>query len=197
MGAFNIDQRKDSSHLYFKFTPETAPESTLKLKLEINTREHTNLMGVRDYPFVLENSWYSSKTEISSFEPEELFGTKLRALLQRRKNIDLFDLNEGLQQLTLDTKKLIQCFEHYLSSQGVTITRAMAEERMLDKLRGSLTEDIAPLLPAGKTFSDDEAIEAFGTVWKKLISLVPGEPWKRSEEIISKLRESRIPGLLK
>jgi hypothetical protein len=32
----------------------------------------------------MENDWYRGKTEIASFEPEELFGTKLRALLQRR-----------------------------------------------------------------------------------------------------------------
>ena len=36
-----------------------------------------------------------------SFEPEELFGTKFRALLQRRKNRDLYDLSEGLKQLSI------------------------------------------------------------------------------------------------
>jgi hypothetical protein len=45
--------------------------------------------------------------EIASFEPEELFGTKLRALLQRRKNRDLFDLHHGLEQLALVPDKLI------------------------------------------------------------------------------------------
>lgn len=40
----------------------------------------------------VENDWCSGETEIVSFVPEELFGTKLRALLQRRRNRDLFDL---------------------------------------------------------------------------------------------------------
>ena len=66
-----------------------------------------------------------------SFEPEELFGTKLRALLQRHKNRDLFDLNEGLLQLRLDPDKLVACFGRYLAAEGHPITRAMAEERML------------------------------------------------------------------
>lgn len=37
---------------------------------------------------------------------------KLRALLQRRKNRDLFDLHHGLDQLAMDLDKLIACFDH-------------------------------------------------------------------------------------
>jgi hypothetical protein len=124
-----------------------------------------------------------------------LFATKLRALLQRRKNRDLFDLNEGLTQLKLDRSKLVACFSHYLSLQEQSISRAIAEETMLKKLSGSLTEDIAPLLPAGISFTDDDAIVAFGRVWRELIALIPGEPWKRSDEIIEKVRE-KIPKLM-
>lgn len=50
-------------------------------------------------------------TAIASFEPEELFGTKLRALLQRRKGRNLFDLNEGLKQLALNPQKLVACIK--------------------------------------------------------------------------------------
>jgi len=78
-----------------------------------------------------------------------LAGTKLRALLQRRKNRDLFDLNEGLKQLSIDPDKLIACFEHYLVLEGKPISRAVDEQRMLEKLARSLTEDSAPLLPGG------------------------------------------------
>jgi hypothetical protein len=40
----------------------------------------------------VENPWFTGQAAVVSFEPEELFGTKLRALLQRRKGNDLFDL---------------------------------------------------------------------------------------------------------
>ena len=90
-------------HLVFKFTPEVDPQAELKLKVEINTREHERLFGIRAYPFAVDSDWYQGKTEIASFEPEELFGTKLRALLQRRKNRDLFDLHHGLNQLAIET----------------------------------------------------------------------------------------------
>jgi hypothetical protein len=120
----------------------------------------------------------------------------LRALLQRNKNRDLFDLNEGLRQLDLNSDRVVECFVHYLGLQKNPITRANAEERMIKKLNQSLTEDVVPLLPAGVTFTDDEAIDAFGKVWGDLIRRIPGEPWNSTPAIIDKIRTTKIPKLL-
>ena len=183
-------------HLVFKFTPEADAQATLKLKVEINTREHESLLPIRRYPFAVENDWYQGKTEIASFEPEETFGTKLRALLQRRKNRDMFDLHHGLEQLTMDPDKLIACFDHYLALEGQAITRAMAEQRMLEKLTRSLTEDIGPLLPAGVRFNDDDAMQAFERVWTELITRIKGDAWKLTDKVLEELRVKKYPGLL-
>jgi predicted nucleotidyltransferase component of viral defense system len=196
LGKCNREQAEHSIHLVFKFAPETDPSTKLKLKVEINTREHECLYGIKEYPFGIENGWHNGKTAIRSFEAEELFATKLRALLQRRKGRDLFDLNEGLNQLTLDPDKLVACFEHYLALEGTQITRATAEQRMLEKLNRSLTEDIAPLLPAGVNFTEDDAIRAFGKVWFELVSRIKGEPWKCSAEAIENIRKARTPTFL-
>ena len=196
LGNFSKSQAEHSTHFVFKFAPESATESLLKLKIEINTREHKNLHGIRMYPFEVNSEWYKSSAQVSSFQPEELFGTKFRALLQRRKNRDLFDLNEGLNQLALDSDKLIACFQHYLSVEGQSITRAMAEKLMLQKLERSLTEDIAPLLPVGTRFSDEDAVVAFGRIWHGLIQKLAGESWKFSERAIEEIRSSRMPKLL-
>lgn len=195
LGKFNRDQAPHTTHLVFKFNPE-AGGGSLKLKIEINTREHQNLHGLKTYPFEIISDWHQAKTDIVSFEPEELFGTKLRALLQRHKNRDLFDINEGLLQLGLDCDKLIARFHHYLAQEGHPISRANAEERMLKKLNQSLTEDIAPLLPAGVTFDDDDAIMAFGRVWGELIARIPGESWKSSKTVIEAIRKAKYPNLL-
>lgn len=197
LGKCGREQAGHSTHLVFRFSPEAEPRAVLKLKVEINTREHTSVLGIRTYPFAVENDWYRGKAEIASFEPEELFGTKLRALLQRRKNRDLFDLNQGLAQLDLDAHKLVDCFMHYLAFEGNAITRAEAEQRMLDKLSRSLTEDIAPLLPATVRFNDRDALAAFEHVWESLIELIPGEPWKLTDSVLERLRQERFPGLLR
>ena len=67
---------------------------------------------------------------------------------------------------------------------------------MLKKLNQSLTEDIAPLLPAGVTFDDEAAVLAFGRVWGELIARIPGESWKLSETVIEAIRKAKIPSLL-
>jgi predicted nucleotidyltransferase component of viral defense system len=197
LGPCRRSQAGHSMHLVFKYTPEAHTDSTLKLKIEINTREHTNFCGVKRYPFQVDSRWYRASTEIVSFEPEELFATKFRALLQRRKNRDLFDLNEGLNQLSLDIGDVVRCFQHYISVENNSITRAIAEQRMLEKLTRSLTEDIVPLLPAGVEFSDEDAVTAFNRVWTELITRIDGEPWKRTEEVVEELRQKLFPDLLK
>lgn len=196
LGKCSYQAAAHSVHLAYKFTPEAGDGSPLKLKIEMNTREHQNLLGLKTYPFEVVSDWHQAKVEIVSFEPEELFGTKLRALLQRNKNRDLFDLNEGLLQLGLDRDKLLACFHHYLDQEGHPISRANAEERMLKKLNQSLTEDIAPLLPPGVSFDDDDAIVAFGRVWGELIARIPGESWKSSKAVIEAIRKAKIPALL-
>jgi predicted nucleotidyltransferase component of viral defense system len=196
LGKCSREQAGHSTHLVFKFTPETDAQASLKLKVEINTREHNALLSLKRYPFAVVNDWYRGEAEILSFEPEELFGTKLRALLQRRKNRDLFDLYHGLNQLALDADKLIACFEHYLALEGKPISRAVAEQRMLEKLTRSLTEDIAPLLPAGIRFSDNDAVRAFERVWRELIMRLKGDAWKLTDKALDELRAGKYSGLL-
>ena len=197
LGPCNREQAGHSMHLVFRFAPETDPQTTLKLKVEINTREHEFLFGVRSYPFAVENDWYRGQAEIVSFTAEELFGTKLRALLQRRKNRDLFDLAQGLEQLTLDAVKLVASFDHYLALEDKVITRAMAEQRMLQKLTRNLTEDITPLLPAGIRFDEADALRAFESVWMELVARLKGDPWKSTDKVVTALREKGYPALLR
>lgn len=191
LGRCDRKQSGHSMHPLFKFTPEANAQATLKLKIEINTREHESLLGIRSFPFSVQSDWYRSTTGIASFEPEETFGTKLRALLQRRKSRDLFDLHHGLEHLALDPGKVVACLGHYLALEGKPITRAMAEQRMLEKLTRSLTEDISPLLPTGTRFNDDDAMQAFERVWTELIVRIQGDPWKRTDEALEALRAKK------
>jgi hypothetical protein len=74
------------------------------------------------------------------------------------------------KQLSLDLEKMLAAFDHYLALEGKPITRVIAEQRMLEKLTRSLTEDIAPLLPVGVRFNDEDAINDFESFWTALIS---------------------------
>lgn len=196
LGDFRVDRKKHSTHLIFSFVPEDAAGgAALKLKVEANTREHQALFRHRKYNFAVENTWFSGKAEIVSFEADELFGTKLRAMLQRRKNRDLFDIGEGLKFLGLDPARVTASFGHYLTLTQESISRAEAEQRMLDKMRDSLTEDIAPLLPIGVNYTEGDALRAFKIAWDSLISRIAGEPWKNTTMAIEEIRKA-IPTFL-
>jgi len=196
LGRGNRTQAQRSTTIVFRFTPEETGDRSLKLKIEINTREHEGRHGLRPYPFAVDSDWHRAQATITSYDREELLATKLRALLQRNKNRDLFDLNEALLLPALDRDRLLDCFRDYMQHEGHPITRAIAEERMLNKLNRSLTEDIAPLLPPGVNFGEAAAIAAFGRVWQELISRLPGDPWKSTPAVIAAIRATKYPSLL-
>ena len=68
----------------------------LRLKVEINAREHFAVLSFTKRAFSVDSRWYSGTAVIATFELDELLATKLRTLYQRRKGRDLFDLAMGL-----------------------------------------------------------------------------------------------------
>jgi len=87
LGKCNRAQAGHSMHLVFKFAPESDPQTTLKLKVEVNTREHTSLHGLKSYPFAVDNDWYQAKAEIARGKAtlEAVFSYLGRAFLVWRK----------------------------------------------------------------------------------------------------------------
>lgn len=52
-------------------------------------------------------------------------------------------------------------------------------------------------MPAGVRFSEDDAIDAFGKVWKELVVRIKGDAWKLTDKALGELREKKYPQLLK
>jgi predicted nucleotidyltransferase component of viral defense system len=87
----------------------------MRLKLEINCKEHFNVLDWVDFPFEIETEWFSGKAKIRTYNINELLGTKLRALFQRSKGRDLFDLDYSRKHIDLDYEQIITCFKEYIS----------------------------------------------------------------------------------
>ncbi|MCD4698426.1 MAG: nucleotidyl transferase AbiEii/AbiGii toxin family protein [Bacteroidales bacterium] len=98
----------------FRFESEIEPIHPLRLKVEINCREHFTILGWKEIKHVINNSWFSGESNIISYELEELLGTKMRALYQRSKGRDLFDLYYALNNADLNISKIIQCYKRYM-----------------------------------------------------------------------------------
>ena len=77
-----------------------------KIKLEINTFERSPMMELTAREHSVESPFYTGHALIPTFQPEELVATKLRALYQRKKGRDLYDLWLALTVLELDPEKL-------------------------------------------------------------------------------------------
>lgn len=78
-------QKRYNNTMLFRMESEIPPTIPLRLKIEINCFEHFNELGLVKVPFEVENSWFSGKCEITTYSLNELLGTKLRALYQRKK----------------------------------------------------------------------------------------------------------------
>jgi predicted nucleotidyltransferase component of viral defense system len=87
----------------------------MRLKIEINCREHFTVLGWQHTDFKLESSWFSESCQLTTFKLEELLGTKVRALYQRRKGRDLYDLYKALITNTIDMSELSRCYHEYMA----------------------------------------------------------------------------------
>ena len=109
-----IKQKAHNNTLIFRFNSEIPPIIPIRLKVEINTREHFNVLGLIKQDFSVNNQWFSGNCKATTYHLEELLGTKLRALYQRRKGRDLFDLWKALLTQNLDTENIIRCYREYI-----------------------------------------------------------------------------------
>jgi len=106
--------RGHGAKAFYRFTSEYEG-IRMRLKLEINCKEHFNVLEWVDFPFEINNGWFSGKAPIRTYSVNELLGTKLRALYQRSKGRDLFDLYYARQHLNLDYEQIIKCYKAYIS----------------------------------------------------------------------------------
>jgi predicted nucleotidyltransferase component of viral defense system len=148
----------------------------MRLKIEINSREHFSELGHTHHPFSVSSRWWSGTADVTSFELDELLGTKLRALFQRKKGRDLFDLWFAIDRKASSPERIVACFNRYMRESGVRVTRAVFEENLAKKLTDSVFRaDMTPLLRPELSWDIDRAGD---TVKKELIARLPGDPWR-------------------
>ena len=109
-----IKQGPSNNTITYRYLSEYS-QSKRKLKIEINCREHFNVLGLKRQIFSVENDWLSKSAAVNTYEVEELLGSKLRALYQRKKGRDLFDLYYAFEKIPLNIGKIIKCYQKYMS----------------------------------------------------------------------------------
>jgi predicted nucleotidyltransferase component of viral defense system len=178
LGEPRRQQKQGRVNLVYRFNSEDVSPLPLRLKIEINSREHFSHLGLIDVPFRVENRWFSGEAAIPTFRIDELLGTKLRALYQRKKGRDLFDLWYAIQRGEVTPAVLLACFDRYMQEEGHAVTRAQFEANLNAKRDDpAFRADVAPMLRAGIDWDFDTAMQC---VLEQLIAHLPGDPWKGS-----------------
>ena len=156
----------------------------IRLKIEINTREIEVFDAPMALPLEVANPWFSGTAAIPTFSREEMLATKLRALLQRDKERDLYDLVHALEVFGgLDIDRIVEMFGQYLQLSGQAISRAQAQKRMFAKLaKPRFLLDVRPLLAAAQVeaLTKESTAESFRRVFMTLIDRLPGDSWGRT-----------------
>ena len=165
--------------LLYRFTSEIEG-LPLRLKVEINTREHEEAFPLITKPFEVKSNWFSGSCNVVTYSLEELMGSKLRALYGRKKGRDLFDCWMALNENVIDIPKTKEAFHHYLGLSDQSVSRAEFEQNLFYKLRDeSFRADMDPLLVVEADWDIDQAAEL---VSQRLISKFPGDAWKGEGE---------------
>ncbi len=140
----------------FRFQTETG--ATRRVKIEINSHEHfghvvSRLYAVPDRPV-------ANSAAVPTYELDELLATKLRALYQRRKGRDLFDLWWAHEQADPDPARIVALLVEYQAAAGRPMIRAAELLANLTAKRvPSFLEEARPLLRPGVAYDPAAALD--------------------------------------
>jgi len=111
----HVDRPGKMVHVIFD-TESTDGLRRIRIKIETNIKEIEACFERTTRPYRVDSRWWSGEADIPTFELDELMGTKLRALHQRSKGRDLFDLWHALTETALNDERVIQALNHYMGA---------------------------------------------------------------------------------
>lgn len=167
--------KRYNNTMLFRMKSEVPPVQPIRLKVEINCMEHFNVLGLEKVPFVVKNSWFSGGCELTTYKLDELVGTKLRALYQRKKGRDLLDLQLAIQSGKLEVENVLKCYNRYMEFVvGKAPTYKQFVQNMEMKLQDSeFISDTHGLLR--EDASNFNPIAAWDLVKQTFVDKMPGK----------------------
>src|SRR3990167_4017719 len=176
LGNAKWKQSARSVKLIYRFQSEDEPSVPLRLKIEINTVESFSVFGFENKAYEVNTRWFSGKADLCTYTLNELMATKFRALYQRLKGRDLYDLWLALTRLNVDVNRIVEAFHYYNESHKIKVSRAEYERNLILKIQDNdFLSDANKVLPANVRWDPQVASEL---ILEKLISKLSGDSWK-------------------
>lgn len=160
LGKARRNQAEETVTLIYRMESDGSPVISMRMKVEINTREHFAVDGFRKIPFSVDSRWFQGSCEVMTYTLDELLGTKTRALYQRRKGRDLIDLWLGLTEGNANAENVVDIFRRYMDFEGNAVDSRTYEKNLREKMKHpGFASDIEPLLPDGASYDLDVAFD--------------------------------------
>lgn len=177
LGEPKVKQKKHNNTLIYRVDSDGVPSLPMHLKVEINCKEHFSVLPMVKTPFKVDSMWFSGEADILTHQLDELVGTKMRALYQRLKGRDLYDLYVALTKGGVNDEVVVECYKQYM---GFVVEHLPTWKEFIlnmdEKMQNpEFLGDVSGLLRAGDDF--DPSI-GYALVRKRLIDKLEGERWK-------------------
>jgi len=142
--GMRVDTRVTEHPKTYLRAPFESGSGGMRIKVEVNTHDLMPARELQRFAFDIDSQWFQGQGEVQSYSPEELVATKLRALYQRSKGRDLFDLWLALTHLGLMASDIVECFDRYRPDG---YTARLAETNLGRKLSNAdFRDDLRPLV---------------------------------------------------
>jgi len=147
--------------MYFPF--QTNAGTPRRLKVETATREFFSASRVVDVPFSVNSPFFEGTANVRTYTIEELLATKFRALYQRKKGRDLYDLWWSAQQKKVDFSRVHDLFLEYWRNDGKQkpLMRRDIRLNMEEKLHEGVFAEVKPLLTTSAEYDEAAAYAWF------------------------------------
>ena len=81
LGSAQWKQTEGRVTFVYRFVSEGTPPVRLRLKVEINSREHFSVHGLMGIPFSVASRWYAGACEVCTYTLDELLGYQIACAL--------------------------------------------------------------------------------------------------------------------
>jgi len=168
----SVEQKLTFVHVILDAEPTTLP-GRIRIKVETNIAETEFLEEPIAIDHAVDSRWWQGKAKVPTFSLGEMMATKFRALYQRSKGRDLFDLWLVLTTEKPDPGTIVSGLRHYMKEKVFAFPDLAANLR--DKLEDpDFRSDIEPLV---LDVPDDYAVDtAADLLMEQLGVLLDGAP---------------------
>jgi len=145
----------------------------LEIQIETNVTERTPYRKIQKLPFEFVFRKETVKTSVNGFDIHEMLGTKMRALFQRERGRDLFDLYWALTHASppVDPRIIVDAFRHYLELEAATAGRGEFVAALKSRLaKRGFRRDMEQLLRSNLAYDPEEA---GALIQETLLNLLP------------------------